>query len=238
MALFLPALITQPELLAMSLGIAAAALIAAEVLRVGRCPFLGPRIHSFMTAFLDSRDQGLLLISHFSLLIGMALPLWLSLSILIPPSSARSEGKPLSSDDSQYSSGNGALSIWQDVGVTSQEWIQTSVPAFAFAGIMILGVADSAASAVGRRYGCHKLLRTHKSLEGTLGGIVLTLLGWVGLGVALSSFTGQGSLAGGVAGVTWSGILVAVAGSCLLEAVTTQLDNIFLPLHHLALLAV
>ena len=40
--------------------------------------------------------------------------------------------------------------------------------------------------------------------------------------------------AGGV--VLWQ-LGFATVASCLLEAATTQLDNIFLPLHHLAMLA-
>ena len=40
--------------------------------------------------------------------------------------------------------------------------------------------------------------------------------------------------AGGVA--LWP-LAFATVASCLLEAATTQLDNIFLPLHHLAMLA-
>ncbi|KAK9795962.1 hypothetical protein WJX73_008372 [Symbiochloris irregularis] len=128
LALFLPALLLEPQLLALSLGIAAAALAAAEILRVGRFPLIGARIHSFMTAFIDSRDCGLLLISHFSLLLGMAAPIWLALPLIAS-----------GSDDLSFVS-------------TAQPWL-------------------------------------------------------------------------------------TVIGSCLLEAVTTQLDNIFLPLHHCTLLA-
>ena len=50
--------------------------------------------------------------------------------------------------------------------------------ALAFAGIVSLGVADSAASAVGRRFGRHRILGTRKTIEGTLGGIALTLAAW------------------------------------------------------------
>lgn len=71
MALFTPALLVEPQLLSISLAIAAALLMAVEVLRVGGVPFIGPRIHGFMTAFIDSRDSGVLLVSHFSLLAGL-----------------------------------------------------------------------------------------------------------------------------------------------------------------------
>ena len=247
MTLFLPALLVEPELLALSLGIAAAALIVAEVLRVGRCPWIGPRINSFMTAFIDSRDQGLLLISHFSLLIGMAAPLWLALPVMQQqadphaPKFTHSSLRP-AADASWSLSQDGLVSAFKQAGEPgeSQEHALTSrVPAFAFAGIIILGIADSAASAVGRRFGRHKILRTHKSLEGTLGGIVCTVVGWLMLSAVLACIAGlkAWNIASGVAGASWTTVIVAVVGSCVLEAVTTQLDNIFLPLHHCALLA-
>jgi hypothetical protein len=43
-----------------------------------------------------------------------------------------------------------------------------------------------------------------------------------------------GRVSGGVA--LWT-VLVATVASCGLEAATTQLDNIFLPLHHYAMLS-
>lgn len=124
-------------------------------------------------------------VSHFSLLVGMAAPIWMT--------AARSE-----------------------------EGIQN--PASAFAGVAILGIADSAASIMGRKLGRHRILGTRKTLEGTAGGIVCNTLFW---GV-LSGFTSCGRSLGHYA--------LASGLSCLLEASTTQLDNIFLPLHHMTLL--
>jgi len=60
----------EPQLLAVALAVAAALLAAVEVARVGNVPGVGPRVHAFMTAFLDSRDAGAVLVSHFSLLAG------------------------------------------------------------------------------------------------------------------------------------------------------------------------
>ena len=70
LALFMPALLVDPQLLAMSMAIAAALLVLVEVVRMGNVPYAGPRIHEFMTSFIDSRDAGALLVSHFSLLAG------------------------------------------------------------------------------------------------------------------------------------------------------------------------
>ena len=70
LALFMPALLVDAQLLAVSMAIAAALLVLVEVVRMGNVPYLGPRIHEFMTSFIDSRDAGALLVSHFSLLAG------------------------------------------------------------------------------------------------------------------------------------------------------------------------
>eukprot|EP00898_Chlorokybus_atmophyticus_P002378 jgi/Chlat1/3140/Chrsp21S03373 len=76
--MFLPAFFLQRDMLRLSFGVAAAALLFVEALRCGLVPPLGNHIHSFMTAFTDKRDGGILILSHFSLLFGMALPLWMS----------------------------------------------------------------------------------------------------------------------------------------------------------------
>ena len=138
--------------------------------------------------------------------------------------------------------------------------------ATAFSGIMILGVADSAASAIGRRFGRHRILGTRKTLEGTLGGIACTLAAWlllwplcccsgkespVLLEGILGAVEGKAGLVGGRAlvgglssgitqmsgGVALWAMIAATVASCLLEASTTQLDNIFLPLHHYAMVS-
>lgn len=118
--------------------------------------------------------------SHFSLLLGMAIPVW-----LCPPKS-----------------GDRSASA-------------------AFAGIVVLGVADSAASVLGRRFGQRRILETHKTVEGTLGGIVSNILAWCLLAPWLDGKCSMRTFA------------CASVATCLLEAATTQLDNIFLPLHHL-----
>ena len=61
--LFSPALLLEPQLLAMGLGIACALLLVIEAIRVTRVPWLGLHIHSFMTSFIDERDSGLLLVT-------------------------------------------------------------------------------------------------------------------------------------------------------------------------------
>lgn len=77
-AMFVPALILQAGFLRLAFGVALAAFLVLELLRVGRVPPFGRPIDAFMQAFVDSRDSGALIASHFSLLLGCAVPVWLS----------------------------------------------------------------------------------------------------------------------------------------------------------------
>ncbi|KAG2242719.1 hypothetical protein Bca52824_095438 [Brassica carinata] len=63
--MFLPALVLQPKFLDLAFGAALAVFITLEIIR-------------FMNAFTDHRDSEFLIVSHFSLLLGCALPIWMS----------------------------------------------------------------------------------------------------------------------------------------------------------------
>ncbi|XP_062007346.1 dolichol kinase EVAN [Rosa rugosa] len=76
--MFVPALIFQPEFLDLAFGAALAVFLALEIVRVWRIWPLGQFIHKFMSAFTDHRDSDFLIVSHFSLLLGCALPIWMS----------------------------------------------------------------------------------------------------------------------------------------------------------------
>ncbi|KAJ0083651.1 hypothetical protein Patl1_30609 [Pistacia atlantica] len=76
--MFVPALIFQPKFLDLGFGAALAVFLALEIMRVWRIWPLGQLIHQFMNAFTDHRDSDLLIVSHFSLLLGCAFPIWMS----------------------------------------------------------------------------------------------------------------------------------------------------------------
>ncbi|KAL8158563.1 hypothetical protein V2J09_000100 [Rumex salicifolius] len=76
--MFVPALIFQPMFLQLAFGAALAVFLLMEIIRVWRIWPLGDSIHQFMNAFTDHRDSDLLIVSHFSLLLGCALPMWMS----------------------------------------------------------------------------------------------------------------------------------------------------------------
>ncbi|KAG0628467.1 hypothetical protein M758_1G029100 [Ceratodon purpureus] len=78
LVMFVPALAFQADFLRISFALALGVFILVETIRVCRIPPLGEKIHTFLEAFTDSRDSGVLIISHFSLLLGCAIPVWLS----------------------------------------------------------------------------------------------------------------------------------------------------------------
>ncbi|TYH81017.1 hypothetical protein ES332_D03G170300v1 [Gossypium tomentosum] len=52
--------------------------LPALIYQVWRIWPLGQLVHQFMSAFTDHRDSDLIIVSHFSLLLGCALPIWMS----------------------------------------------------------------------------------------------------------------------------------------------------------------
>ncbi|CAM8889277.1 unnamed protein product [Rhodiola kirilowii] len=76
--MFLPAVIYQPMFLDLAFGAALAVFLVLEIIRIWRMWPLGQLVHQFMNAFTDHRDSEILIVSHFSLLLGCALPIWMS----------------------------------------------------------------------------------------------------------------------------------------------------------------
>lgn len=278
LVLFAPALVLQPVMLVISLAIACALMIIIEALRVSNFPIIAPRVHAFMTSFIDERDSGLLLVRYVALPVTYAMSLdswsvdnshlgsqdpkqiregisWLSIAALLncqlntvlPVWSSFScptfqkflafeAHKKFPTNFSDYWNSK-RLQTSSDVqvshfslliGMAAPVWLlggsslklEAHALFGAFSGIIILGIADSAASGLGRRYGRNKILGTKKSAEGTLGGIVCNILAWCCLRPLAEN-------------MSITRIIYASVASCLLEASTTQLDNVFLPLHHL-----
>uniref|UniRef100_M8C7K8 dolichol kinase n=1 Tax=Aegilops tauschii TaxID=37682 RepID=M8C7K8_AEGTA len=69
---------SKPAFLDLAFGAAFALFLILEMIRVWEVYPLGHTIHQFMNAFTDHRDSEILIISHFSLLLGCALPKWMS----------------------------------------------------------------------------------------------------------------------------------------------------------------
>ncbi|MEW5297336.1 MAG: hypothetical protein WDW36_000552 [Sanguina aurantia] len=109
LALFLPAFAWDVRMLQASLAIAFAVLVAAEALRCASLPHVSPALQRFMSDFADARDVGPLYITHFTLLLGMALPVWLCDRVCGAPSSAARTSSPSGDWASFLSSSSGSL---------------------------------------------------------------------------------------------------------------------------------
>lgn len=182
--LFVPSLVMDSGLLGIALSIALCAFLAIEIVRISNINGVSNHINSFLGQFIDARDQGTFIVTHITLLLGLALPIWLS-----------------------------------------QPWVHKGSIA-PYAGIIATGVGDAAASIAGTFYGKTKIARdTKKTIEGTAASVGAMILCWMVLaGISSKVVTGLG----------W--IVVASVISSTLEAATDQFDNLFISLHHFALI--
>ncbi|KAK4185004.1 hypothetical protein QBC35DRAFT_504661 [Podospora australis] len=152
-AMFLPTIYVDPTWVALALSVMLAVFLLLDLLRASQLPPLSKPIATFLTPYVDGRDlRGPVVISHIFLLIGCAIPLWLSLAAL-------------------PREGTGFLQGWEvptrDVSMVS--------------GVVCVGLGDAAASLIGRRWGHRKWLwGGGKSIEGSLAFAVAVFAGLMG----------------------------------------------------------
>lgn len=88
-------------------------------------------------------------------------------------------------------------------------------------GTIILGIGDTFACIIGVNYGLHRIKQSGKSIEGTISGIMSSLL----LFIVFVGFK-----------ESFQSALIPVVLSFILEAITEHIDNLFLPILMSALL--
>ncbi|KAF9874821.1 phosphatidate cytidylyltransferase [Colletotrichum karsti] len=148
--MFLPATYVDPVFASLALILVLAIFLILDLLRASQLPPLSKPIAAFLTPYVDGRDhKGPVVISHIFLLIGCAIPLWLSLATL-------------------PRTGSGYLSGWE---VPTREVSMV-------AGVICVGLGDAAASLIGRRFGHRKWIwGGGKSLEGSVAFATAVFLG-------------------------------------------------------------
>jgi dolichol kinase len=201
-AMLLPATYVDPTFAALALGLILAIFLLLDLFRASQLPPLSKSLAYFLAPYVDGRDlKGPVVISHIFLLIGCAIPFWLSLAAL-------------------PRSGSGALAGWE---VPTREVSMVS-------GVACVGMGDAAASLIGRRYGRRKWLwRGGKSIEGSLAfaaavGLALGLAkAWLRIGGWPANNDDPWTRTAGKVGV-------AAAVASLTEAVLTGgNDNVVVP---------
>ena len=186
--LFLPAHFAAPALLNVALAGALLVFVVGECLRLAEpAGFAGVALNGLFASYLDERDaHGRLCISHLSLLLGMAVPVWL-------------EGGIASSGGGAVGGGRPSLA--------------------ACAGYVALGAVDVAGVFVGKPWGRRKIFEdSSKSVEGTSVAALAAFAALTGLERSCPCRAGPVGLAA-----------AALVGATF-EAVTDQMDNIFVPL--------
>ncbi|KAG2439482.1 hypothetical protein HXX76_004836 [Chlamydomonas incerta] len=238
--LFAPAFGWDVRMLQASLAVAGAVLVFAELLRCCGPPALRRAIGGFMADFADARDSGRVYVTHFTLLLGIAVPVWLGESVCGAAAGAMMAGlygpeaaapMPLSA---AAAAGAAAAPPPLRLSAAAARMLPSCRTLLGLSGLVSLGSGDTAAACVGFLLGRRRLFRGgKKTWEGTASGAAAMLASWrvvvwwMDVGWAL----GWG---------TWARLGGITAGVALLEAVTSQLDNVVVPLYyltHLVLLA-
>ncbi|KAJ2707137.1 dolichol kinase [Coemansia sp. IMI 203386] len=173
--LFLPGVLFASQPLHLGFSVALIVFVVVECLRALDVHPLAPAIDRFLRRFTDHRDAGLVVTSHFYLLLGCALPVWL--------------------------------------GGTSD--------VARLAGVLTLGLADTAASLVGTRYGRHKWPGSPKTLEGS-AAFAASLCAASGL--VVYALVDQQNVSSALM------LFALCIGLAALEALTEQNDNMVVPL--------
>jgi len=188
--MFLPGVLLHAHFMCLAFAVSFSILLVLEALRIARVPPVASLLDQAIAAYLDTRDQGTMVLTHIYLLLGCALPVWHAVFCHRDINSAR-----------------GAL--------------------VALAGCTVVGVGDAVASCVGVLYGRTRWPGTHKTVEGSVAMLLSMLL----FQASILFYTGSTMRDGAWVRLFFSDVL-----ACLLEGCTDQIDNLVVPLYHVALL--
>jgi len=227
-AMLLPTIYFDPPFFSLALAIVLACFCLLDLLRASQLPPLSKPLANFLAPFVDGRDnRGPVVISHIFLLVGCAVPLWLSLAAAQLAGDA-----PWRGWDAGFVSETAIVAIAGGVKESSGLVVEVRHVSL-LAGVICVGMGDAAASLVGRRFGRHKLpWAGGKSLEGSAAFAAAVVVGLV-FGKAwlwLGQWTDE------VQVVKWSWVpliwksWIAAMGASLMEAVLTGgNDNVVVP---------
>ena len=202
-AMFLPATFIDPTFVSLALILVLAVFLLLDLFRASQLPPLSKPLTYFLAPYVDGRDhRGPVIVSHIFLLIGCAIPLWLSLA------ASERTGEP----------------PWDGWDVPQRELGMIS-------GVVCVGMGDAAASLIGRRYGRRRWCWSGgKSLEGSFAFAVAVVLGLscARLWLLRGGWAGD---SGDSWATSLGKACIAATGASLTEAVLTGgNDNVIVPM--------
>lgn len=203
-AMFLPSILVDPAFAALALSLALAVFLLLDIFRASQLPPLSRPLTHFLAPYVDGRDhRGPVIVSHMFLLIGCAIPLWLSLAAV-----DRTGAPP-----------------WEGWEVPTRDLSMVS-------GVVCVGMGDAAASLFGRRFGRRRWVWSGgKSLEGSFAFALAVVLGLLvaKLGIRLGGWDTNPSGNEGWL-IVLSKSTAAALGASFTEAVLTGgNDNVIVP---------
>ena len=201
--MFLPTIFVDPTFVSLALILILAVFLLLDLFRASQLPPLSKPLTYFLAPYVDGRDhRGPVIVSHIFLLIGCAIPLWLSLAAI-----ERTGDPP-----------------WEGWDVSRREMSMIS-------GVVCVGMGDAAASLIGRRYGRRRWCWSGgKSFEGSFAFAVAVVLGlsFARLWLLLGGWAGD---SGDSWATTLGKASLAATGASLTEAVLTGgNDNVIVPI--------
>ena len=202
-AMFLPTIFVDPTFVSLALILTLAIFLLLDLFRASQLPPLSKPLTHFLAPYVDGRDhRGPVIVSHIFLLIGCAIPLWLSLAV------TQRKGAP----------------PWESWEVATRDLSM-------IAGVVCVGMGDAAASLIGRRFGRRRWPWSGgKSLEGSLAFALAVVLG-LSFARSWLKFWGWNGDSGDAWSTTLGKAAVAGCGASLTEAVLTGgNDNVIVPI--------
>jgi len=201
-AMFLPTIFVDPTFVSLAFALILAIFLLLDLFRASQLPPLSKPLTYFLAPYVDGRDhRGPVIVSHIFLLIGCAIPLWLSLAAI----ERRGDGP------------------WKGWDVQRREVSMIS-------GVVCVGMGDAAASLIGRRYGRRRWCWSGgKSLEGSLAFAIAVVMG-LSLARLVLRLGGWHGDSGNSWAMTLGKASIAATGASLTEAVLTGgNDNVIVP---------
>lgn len=201
-SMFLPTVFIDPTFIALAFALVLTIFLLLDLFRASQLPPLSRPLTHFLAPYVDGRDhRGPIIISHIFLLIGCAIPLWLSLADTKRTGLGPSRGWDVET---------------RDISMVT--------------GIICVGMGDAAASLIGRRFGHRRWPWSGgKSLEGSAAFAIAVVVGLVASRMLLLAGEWKGD--GGDAWLTTlTKSTIAACGASLTEAVLTGgNDNVVVP---------
>ncbi|MCJ1350483.1 MAG: hypothetical protein MMC33_000464 [Icmadophila ericetorum] len=201
-AMLLPTTFIDPNFAALALALILAIFLLLDLFRASQLPPVSRPLTYFLAPYVDGRDhRGPVIVSHIFLLIGCAIPLWLSLA-----ATERTGMEPFDGWDV----------VTRDLSMIS--------------GVVCVGMGDAAASLIGRRYGRRRWMWSGgKSLEGSIAFALAVVVGLSAARLWLLIGGWEGDR-GDSWPLTLVKAIIAASGASFTEAVLTGgNDNVVVP---------